>query len=139
MSVGSAVSSDVWESSSSLAGSSGTVIVTYSAGLGYISSVALYCLVTTTPTASSAATQSASGTSVSQSITIPSGGGGLAIVIDQNGHALTGFTNTATDVAVIVGGNTEAYAHITASGTPTITASTATTESFALSLVAWGP
>jgi hypothetical protein len=137
----SSIADDMWESSASLAGSSGDVQITYSAAPNYTSSVALYCLKTTTPISSAQATNGFNATAtVSAPITIPSGGGAIAITQSQFGTSLSSWTNAATDTTVTLGGTQQVYAHTTATGSTTITATySGSTDGGALSVVAWGP
>jgi hypothetical protein len=135
------VAADVWISSAPLSGSSGAVSVTYSAAPAHQSSVALYGLTTTTPAPSAdAVTIGGYTTSISTSLTIPSGGGALVLTNASNGITVSSFTNAAQDVDVAAGWSGFYYAHTTATvaGT-TITATYASNDIAVLSVVAWGP
>jgi hypothetical protein len=136
---GSGIASDVWESSAALTGTSGDVQVTYSTSLGYYASVALYCLTTTTPTAHAAnGTNVNNSSTISSSIAVPSGGGGLVMSASQNGHTFT-FTNTAIDVTLSPGGLTSYYGHTTSTGTVAVTGTITGNDNAVLSLASWGP
>jgi len=130
--------SDIWESTAPLAGSSGAVIVTYSASLGFTSSVAVYSLTTTTPTAA-AATNGTTGVSPnSLTINVPSGGGGLVVSAMNNGAAIT-ITNTANDT-IIAGSNNANYGHTTATGASvSVSASWSSGTTNVMSIVSWSP
>jgi hypothetical protein len=133
----------VWETSSSVSGSSGDVQVTYSAAITDNSAVALYCLVTTTPTASSGQnTSTGRAASISQSITVPSGGGAVAIGAEYI-NGFISFTNATSDATVGTSGSQSMLAnfgHLTSTGSISVTANASSGSQFMnLSLAAWGP
>jgi len=130
---------DIWMSSAAVAGSSGNVSVTYAGAIGFNSSTAVYCLITATPSPGTAVHNIASGTSVAISVTIPAGGGALVISGSSNGNAITGITNAAIDKTDVTNGINQTYAHTTATGTITVTASYASTDAIFISVVPWGP
>jgi hypothetical protein len=135
---GGGFSVDVWESNSAISGSSGSAIVTYGSAITFTSSVALYCLVTTAPTAS--ASNSTSGdnvTSVNATISVPTGGGAIAVTGGINGNTMT-FTNATVDIDV-TGGINDYYGHTTATGSVNVTATYSVADGPVLSLVSWGP
>lgn len=132
---------DVWQSTGPLSGSSGDVVVTYSSALTFTSSVALYGLVTTTPTAATAVVASTGfGSTVSTSgLVVPAGGGAIVLSAGGNGAALT-QTNTSVDASITPGGNHAYYGHTTSTGAITVTSATVSgNDSIALSVVAWSP
>jgi hypothetical protein len=137
------ISSDVWESTAALTGPSGDVQVTFASAQTFVASVALYCLTTTTPTASATAVNG--GITVTSltapstgTITIPSGGGGLVITHTNAGKTAT-FTNAAVDADSTTGGTNQYYAHTTATGAITVTANYSGSDAAVISVVAWGP
>jgi hypothetical protein len=128
---------DVWESTSVL---SGDVQVTYSTTLNFSSAVALYSLNTTTPTVSSVGPNfTLAAPSLSSSVTVPSGGGGIVAVSTAAGQVTTGITNAAVDAVLTPGGAGFTFAHTTATGATTITASWATSDDASITSAAWGP
>ena len=118
--------SDIWETNSSVSGSSGDLSVTYSAATGSSgnhSYVGIYCLVTTTPTAHDGEIATSGGAqNVSHSLAIPSGGGGVAGLGNQNGGRYDRWTNVAQDYTLQPAGIGSGIGHTTGTGTETITA-----------------
>jgi hypothetical protein len=130
---------DLWETTSSLSGSSGDVQVTYSAVVSFGAAAAVYSLVTTTPTVSAVNSISATGPPVSLAITVPSGGTAIVQSSTENAQAIT-FTNATLDVNVpISGGGSFFFAHTTATGSVTVTSNYTSTSNDVMSLAAWGP
>lgn len=131
---------DVWESSAGLAGTSGTVIVDYTTGIGYFSTVAVYCLVTTTPTASASIVAHPGSSPVSASIVVPSGGVALMVSSEGTAGSSASFTNATVDVDVTASPNNNYYGHTTSTGTVLVTATyTGGTNTPVMSLVSWAP
>jgi hypothetical protein len=132
---------DAWESTSALAGTSGDVQVTYASAVSFTSVVALYNLVTTTPTSSGAVQgNQAFGTTVatSSAIGIPTGGGAIVMVI--GGGTGFAFSNATLDAAVVAGGQTQNwYGHTTSTGSVTPGASWTGNNVTSITAVAWGP
>lgn len=133
---------DMWETTAPLAGSSGDVQVTFSgAPAGSHNGVALYNLVTTTPTPS--ANNSANGvvvTTLGTTLTIPAGGGAIVAANAENSN-ITSSTNFTTDFSHGVGGNSgqEWFGHTTTTGSVTPTVNASTTDNLVITAVAWGP
>jgi hypothetical protein len=126
---------DAWEVVSP-AGTSGTVTTTYSANPAFSSAIAAYCLVSAHTTAT--ATANSFGTStVSQSITVPSGGRALIICGSSTGATIT-LTNGTADVVAVPGGTAMLFGHTTTTGTVSVTCA-ASGATLTLSLAAWGP
>lgn len=133
------IAADAWESAAALAGSSGDVQVTFSVAQSFVASVAVYCLNTTTPTASATNTASnVSGTVLTAPITVPAGGGGLVISQSSNGHTAT-FASATVDADLVTGGTNQYYGHTTATGAISVTATYGATDNIDLSVVAWAP
>jgi len=140
------VAVDAWESSAALAGTSGDVQVTFNAVGGSGSSVALYCLITSTPAAGLPVINSVAfnggPTITATGVVVPSGGGALVLTGDQNGHAISSFTNAAQNVDVVTppfSTNTY-YAHTTSTGTINVTADYGVVGvGLVISVVPWGP
>jgi hypothetical protein len=132
------VNFDIWETTGPLAGSSGDVQITYTAapnsGLG--SGVALYNLVTSTPTAF--ATNAPSGgfsTNFNPTINVPTGGVGIVVAGNNSASTYT-FTSAAQDV--VEGANV--FAHTTAVGSPVTVGITASNSGvWGASAASWGP
>lgn len=132
--------SDVWESSGAISGSSGTVSITYAASTAGFSAVGLYCLNTTTPTAS-AATQSGSSfaTSTTATITIPASGGGVVGYFNDSATALSGETNWSID-ATVPNTYVAYFGHTTATGASlSIVSTVGSAAPLQQSVAAWGP
>jgi len=134
----SSITLDVWESAVPLAGTFGTVIVTYATSLGFNSSISLYSLTTTTP-AGTGTHASVGSTTLSISPTVPTGGGGIILAGSSNGTALTGLTNTTIDTTQTVNGINNVYAHTTFTGTSTVTSTYGAGDQLGLSAVVWSP
>lgn len=134
---------DIWESNSAVSGSSGTVSITYSNTIFNSSMVALYCLVTTTPTANAGnAGDQINGATVSFSLNIPSGGGGIVFSYTENNTAPNSQTNWTTDATLTpAGGNgTPLFGHSTATGaSTTIAMGLPSNDGWNLSAASWGP
>jgi hypothetical protein len=131
---------DIWESTGSLAGTSGDVQVTFSAVTGFGSAVALYNLVTTTPAASAATNASTSNaTSLSTTMTVPAGGGGIVVTLTGNGKLVNYTSNATLDVAVSVSGNNHNFGHTTATGALTPTGNWSPADPAVMASAAWGP
>jgi len=130
-------SSDIWQVAGS--SSSGDVQVTYNGTLSGFppdSSVALYCLVTTNPTGTGANFTQAYNTSVNGSIGVPTGGAAIAIVTNGSDASSFTWTNAAQDASGLVA----SAAHVTSTGTVSVTATPSIgTSALTLSLAAWGP
>ena len=137
-----AVNIDMWESTGSLAGSSGDVQVTYSAGPSFDQAVALYSLVTTTPIRSDAqATHlTTNNTSLATpSITIPGGGAAIVGATTSAGETIS-FTNATLDISVVPSaGASFAFGHTTSTGALVITANWTPADVAVISAAAWGP
>jgi hypothetical protein len=135
-------STDIWQSSAPLAGSSGDVQVTYNtAGPSFGQSVALYDLVTTTPTAFAGSTLASGSpsTSFGPTISVPSGGGGL-LVTSTGGANTISFTNASQDALRTPSGQKFYFAHTTATGSPvTVTETLGASDNAYASLASWGP
>jgi hypothetical protein len=138
---------DVWETNSSVSGSSGDVSVTYNESSQPFGSpgmsVALYCLVTAHPTATSSANNvidtGSGATSISATITVPSGGAAVGVGLSENCRASpaaswTSFTTDGTPNVCL------ANRHSTTAGSnsPSFNIG-ATADYMSLSLAAWGP
>jgi adhesin HecA-like repeat protein len=137
------VPSTIWQTNSAVSGSSGDVQVTFSAAPLDNSAVSLYCLVTSTPTPSSGQSNSTTGAAtISQSITVPTGGGAVAFASGYNGGGTTGpnFTNATSDALDNTAGQVIANAgHLTSTGSVSVTAAVSGGSFVSLSLAAWGP
>lgn len=131
---------DMWISSGPLSGSSGDVQVTFSAAQQYEASVALFGVTTTTPAPSAHSTNSYnSATSISTSLNIPAGGGGIFLATETNGVAIT-FTNATIDLQQTAGGINQAYGHTTTTGSGVaVSGSLGSNGGGVLSVVAWAP
>jgi hypothetical protein len=130
---------DIWESTGPLSGSSGDVVVTVSDSInpfGETGDVALYSLITSSPTVSSANNaESINSATLSAALTVPAGGVGIALSCVDNGSAQT-ISLTATDQ---VGSRGNIFAHTTSTGSISPTATFAASGASALSVAAWGP
>lgn len=132
---------DVWESTGPLAGTSGTVTVTYASAPSFTSAVALYSLQTTTPLASDAkvgSTPAATSVAVGSALTVPAGGGAVVAGFGSNGTAATPV-NFTSDVTDATGGVDFVWGHTTATGSVTPSITFAGTEVASISAVAWAP
>jgi hypothetical protein len=138
---------DIWESNSSVSGSSGDVTVTYNNTTttfgNNANSVTLYCLVTSTPTAAHAVPVSNSpsgvGLTLSGSITVPTGGGAIGVGLDVGQASLAspawtaGLTQDARNTSYAAG-------HTTSTGSVATTLTDTTNNAtLQMSLAAWGP
>ena len=132
--------SDIWEAAAT--GTSGDVQVTYNGNpisYGPGSSVALYCLITTNPTGTGANGNLnwGAGSTVSQNITVPTGGGSIAVVEAGSAAETYTWTNATQDASSTDG--VAAFAHTTTTGTVNVSATMSTPPSaLMLSLAAWG-
>lgn len=130
---------DIWESTGSLSGSSGAVVVTVSDSINPFSSTgyaATYSLTTTAPSASSANSATAGfGTTVAAAYTVPSGGGGLVVTGGNNGTAITSLSSSTIDSST----GARYFAHSTATGSLTPSALYSGGDLLAMSAAAWGP
>lgn len=134
------IAADAWEVTAP-SGTSGAVSVTYSTPPSYNQSVAVYCLVSSHPTAGTPATvvQGTASSSISTSVTVPSGGAALVMVQTYSGQAFT-LSGATVDVTITTGGVQQVFAHTTATGSVTVTAtSTGGTATWVMSLVPFGP
>jgi hypothetical protein len=131
------VTSDAWELVAP-SGTSGTASVTYSAAPTFTSVIGAYCLVSAHTTATATAHNSGFGTTVSQSVVVPSGGAAL-IVASASGGSTISLTNGTIDTVVTTGGVYMVFGHTTATGTVSVTATTGTNDNLTLGLAAWGP
>jgi hypothetical protein len=136
------ISSEIWQTNSTVSGSSGAVSITWNIGPAVDSAVAVYCLQTTTPTASSGQIAVTTGaTSVNHSITVPAGGGSVAFASSYQGSGvnmptLTNATSDGTAAGSQIGINA---GHTTATGAVTVTATVSPSDFISLSLAAWSP
>jgi hypothetical protein len=132
---------DMWESTGSLAGTSGDVQVTYSAGPNFSQAVALYSLVTTTPTPSDVQVNNSTigvTSLATPSITIPAGGRAVVGATTVSGETIS-FTNATLDISVSQGGAVFAFGHTTSTGALVITANWSPADAGVISAAAWGP
>lgn len=137
------VAADVWQSSAALAGTSGTVIADFVSPIGTNGvTIALHCLVTTTPAATPTPQVDASGFSstTTATIVVPAGGGGIALTAGGGGVTLSSLTNTTSLQTV----NTPApsatyYANISGTGSKTVLGIYNGSQFLCLSLVTWAP
>jgi hypothetical protein len=134
---------DMWESTSSLSGTSGDVQVTYTTHACCSSVVALYNLQTTTPAAStSTSAWSGGGSHFSVSVgpyTVPSSGGSIVESVLDGSNQTIGFTNATVDQTLTVASNGYAFGHTTSTGAVTVSATWASGWSGAIAVAAWGP
>lgn len=144
---GSAGVTDIWETNSSVSGSSGDVTVTYSDTTttfgNNANSVTLYCLVTSTPTAAHSASASnspsGSGLTLSGSITVPTGDGAIGVGFNVGQATLaspawtSGLTQDARNVSYAAG-------HTASTGSVATTLTDTTNNAtLQMSLASWGP
>lgn len=141
--VGGANQVDLWQLNSPV-GTSANITVTFSANVTFNSNVTLYCMVTTTTTVSAVANNGATattcgtGTPVTMSLAIPSGGGALAFALNASGQVLT-FTNATSDGVYTGGGVQDRWGHTTSTGTVSISATPAGTDTCTIAGASWGP
>lgn len=131
------VTSDAWEMVAPT-GTSGTASVTYSFPPTFTSVIGSYCLVSAHTTATATAHNSGFGTSISQSIVVPSGGAAL-IVASANSGSTISLTNGTVDVVITTGGVYMVFGHTTATGTVSVTVTVGASDNLTLGLAAWGP
>jgi hypothetical protein len=119
------VNGDIWETNSAVAGSSGTVSITWTNATTFGATAALYCLVTATPAANSTANDATgSGSSPSITLSVPSGGFGLVGFTNSTNNGVTSWTGATADANADDGGSAlQLYvAHTTSTGSVAVTA-----------------
>lgn len=132
------VSLDMWELVAP-AGTSAAISVTYSGLVAFNSAISVYCIVTTTTTRSAASNGGPNATAaVAGAVTVPSGGGAVAMATDVNGHTIT-FTNATSDGNNTGGGAFFGWGHTTSTGSVTVTATPSLSDSTVVGVAAWGP
>ena len=139
---GQVVLTDIWYASVP-SGTSATITVVWS-GTNNRSGIYVYAINTSTPTPSSGANIGTNNVmTLTQSITVPAGGVGIAGWMTQQTGNTDTFTAGATlDNASALAGalNGVAAGHTTATGSVSVTASsTPTGNTMAMSLASWGP
>lgn len=134
------VFSTIWQTSGAPSGSSGDVGVSFTGAVGQFSSdvsVALYCLISAHLTGVGANSQTFA-TSVSQSIAVPSGGKGIAAVLQSSSGAVT-LTNATLDKGPVGSSVFSNFASVTGNGSTIAVTAGGPNVSWALSEAAWGP
>lgn len=137
------MASDIWYFADAGAlGTSTNIVVTWT-GTNTRSGIYVYNITTTTPTPANCAETSGvtTFTSLSQSITVPANGVGIAGVASQQTGNTQSFTNATLDSSnALSGGQSTAGGHTTSTGSVSVTGnSTGTANTMVLSLAAWGP
>jgi hypothetical protein len=105
-------------------GTTATVSVTYGAA-AVRSAVSVYRLITGTPTATSSNNANNVSTSIGGAVTVPSGGGGIALYWNQPGSVTVAWTNASEPEDYIVapsGPSTLSTSKISGTGSLTVTA-----------------
>jgi hypothetical protein len=130
---------DGWQVTSP-SGTSGAVSVTYGAVPSYNQSVAVYCLISAHPTPGTAATAqtSSNATTLSVTVTVPSGGTAIVMGMTNIGTAIT-WVNATQDAVFTAGGTFQSFAHTTSTGSVTVTANLGSADGIILSAIPFGP
>lgn len=132
---------DIWYATG-VSGTSGDVVVTYSATSSR-SSVAAYRIITGTPTPTNSAKNAGQpfGTAtLSANLTVPASGAGFAIFGNRNQSTNTTWTNATRDYTVNIGTNLAGFSSATVAATNIVTANPGDgANGAAISMASWGP
>lgn len=130
---------DVWQITPP-SGTSGTVAVTYSANVTFNSNVTPYCLVSAHTTAGTPATNAntSCAAGVSATATVPTGGQAVVGASSDAGQVIS-FTNATSDGVYTGGGTQDRWGHTTATGSVTVTATSAAADHCPVVVVPYGP
>lgn len=117
-------------------GTTCTVTIVYG-GAAARTGIAAYRLVTGTPTATSSDNKASASPIADGTLTIPSGGKGIAFLFEASGAAAPSWANATQDYAALAGGSSEcSSASVTASSSAIGSGTVATSQ--IMVLAAWG-
>ncbi len=141
---GGGQSIDVWQITGPTA-TSAAVVVTYSNATTYNSNVTPYCLVSGNTTAGTAQHNRNFGGAggcdtglAAPAVTVPGGGQAVVGAGSVSGQVIS-FTNATSDGVYTGGGTQDRWGHTTATGSVTVTATSAAGDNCVITVVPYGP